>query len=248
MQGDIRFGRNLKILRSRKEISQQELADKIHVTRQTVSCWERGEGKPDIYCVNDICQIFKISMDEIVCGNVVKGETAMIYEEKETFTEVGYIKGITEKGFYSIIDEDLHEFFPIIEIDFPRIMVIAMELKREDYDVREVYGNGFSLYIESDEKAEKFSSILYDIIDSFIHHDNEYIEENLEKISNAVYEVHNRIIDNVMSGIWGKAPNKYKYYWVDMDENPRGYADTKEECERQAKEQECTSYEVLPLI
>ncbi len=42
MQGDIRFGRNLKILRSRKEISQQELADKIHVTRQTVSCWERG--------------------------------------------------------------------------------------------------------------------------------------------------------------------------------------------------------------
>lgn len=42
MQGDIRFGRNLKILRSRNEISQQELADKIHVTRQTVSCWERG--------------------------------------------------------------------------------------------------------------------------------------------------------------------------------------------------------------
>ena len=94
MQGDIRFGRNVKILRSRKEISQQELADKIHVTRQTVSCWERGEGKPDIYCVNDICRIFKISMDEIVCGNVVKGEAVMDYEEKEVFTEAEYIKGI----------------------------------------------------------------------------------------------------------------------------------------------------------
>ena len=187
MQGDIRFGRNLKILRSRKEISQQELADKIHVTRQTVSCWERGEGKPDIYCVNDICRIFKISMDEIVCGNVVKGEAVMDYEEKEVFTEAEYIKGIKEKGFYSINDEDLHEFFPIIEIDFPRIMVIAMALKRENYDVRDVYDNGFSLYMESDEKAEKFSDVLYNIIDSFIHHDNEYIEENLEKINQNIF-------------------------------------------------------------
>lgn len=42
VQGDIRFGRNLNILRSRNNMSQQELADKIHVTRQTISIWERG--------------------------------------------------------------------------------------------------------------------------------------------------------------------------------------------------------------
>ena len=66
VQGDIRFGRNLNILRSRNNMSQQELADKIHVTRQTISIWERGEGKPDIYYVKDICQIFDVSMDELV--------------------------------------------------------------------------------------------------------------------------------------------------------------------------------------
>ena len=71
VQGDIRFGRNLNILRSRNNMSQQELADKIHVTRQTISIWERGEGKPDIYFVKDICRIFGVSMDELVCGNVM---------------------------------------------------------------------------------------------------------------------------------------------------------------------------------
>lgn len=53
----IMFGRNLQILRSKSGLSQQELADEIHVTRQTVSLWERGQGKPDIYCLHDICGV-----------------------------------------------------------------------------------------------------------------------------------------------------------------------------------------------
>lgn len=47
---EIMFGRNLKILRSQNGLSQQELADEIHVTRQTISLWERDQGKTDIYC------------------------------------------------------------------------------------------------------------------------------------------------------------------------------------------------------
>ena len=33
--------------------------------------WERGEGKPDIYYVNDICKLFNVSMDEMVYGNAM---------------------------------------------------------------------------------------------------------------------------------------------------------------------------------
>ena len=35
-------------LRTLHEMTQQELADKIHVTRQTISTWELGAGNPDI--------------------------------------------------------------------------------------------------------------------------------------------------------------------------------------------------------
>ena len=171
VQGDIRFGRNLNILRSRNNMSQQELADKIHVTRQTISIWERGEGKPDIYYVKDICQIFDVSMDELVCGNVMMPEQPIVNAKEYYYEpdETDYIRNIKRKGFYTIIDDDINCFFPVVYIDFARIMVISLGLKKQNYDIKEIYENGFSVYIDSDEKALKFSNILYDVIDSFIH-------------------------------------------------------------------------------
>ncbi len=250
VQGDIRFGRNLNILRSRNNMSQQELADKIHVTRQTISIWERGEGKPDIYYAKDICQIFDVSMDELVCGNVMMPEQPVINEKEYYFEsdETDHIKNIKTMGFYTIIDDDINWFFPVAYIDFAKIMVISLALKKQNYDIKEIYENGFSVYIDSDEKALKFSNLLYDIIDSFIHHDDEYIEEKVKFFSEDISDVKCRIIDNVMQEIWGKPVSEYKYYWVDINENPRGYADTKEMCEIQAREQGCVSYEILPIV
>lgn len=44
-------------------------------------------------------------------------------------------------------------------------------------------------------------------------------------------------IMGVLTEIYGKSPDEFKYYWVDMMENPRGYADTEEECREQAYRQ-----------
>lgn len=41
-KNQINFARNLRILRDMNEMSQQDLADQIHVARQTVSTWELG--------------------------------------------------------------------------------------------------------------------------------------------------------------------------------------------------------------
>lgn len=45
----INFARNLPDTSDMNEMSQQDLADQDHVARQTVSTWELGGGKPDIY-------------------------------------------------------------------------------------------------------------------------------------------------------------------------------------------------------
>lgn len=42
-KNQINFARNLRILRDMNEMSQQDLADQIHVARQTVSTWELGD-------------------------------------------------------------------------------------------------------------------------------------------------------------------------------------------------------------
>lgn len=248
VRSEINFGRNLNILRSRNNMSQKELAEKIHVTRQTISIWERGEGKPDIYYVNDICKLFNVSMDEMVYGNAMYPKTHEIYEQDYAYDEIDYIKDIREKGFYTIIDDDIHKFFPIIRIDFTRIMVIALALKKNKYAVIEVFNNGFSVYIDTDEAAIKFQHVLYDIIDSFIHCNNDFIEAKSRLISDDVSDVKCRIIDMVMAEIWGKPISEYKYYWVDSCENPRGYADTKQECDKQARTQQCIPYEILSMV
>ena len=248
VRNEINFGRNLNILRSRNNMSQQDLAEKIHVTRQTISIWERGEGKPDIYYVNDICKLFNVSMDEMVCGNVVQSEAHEINEQDDEYDTIDYIKGIDTKGLYTIIDEDIENFFPYIGIDFAHIMVIALALKKYSYTVTEVFDIGFSVYIDTDEAALEFHHVMYNILDSFIHGNNEYVAEKCNLIFGQIADVQCKIIDKVMEEIWGKRIREYKFYWVDDFENPRGYADTKEECDMQAKMQGCISYEILSMV
>ena len=61
-------GENIKKTRNKIGITQEELAEKINVTRQPVSNWEIGKAEPDIETLTKIAQIFDISIDELVDG------------------------------------------------------------------------------------------------------------------------------------------------------------------------------------
>ena len=60
------FKDNLISLRKMRGVSQEELADKIGVTRQTLSKYETGESLPDIERCRAIADFFEISMDDLV--------------------------------------------------------------------------------------------------------------------------------------------------------------------------------------
>ncbi|MBQ7873972.1 MAG: helix-turn-helix transcriptional regulator [Oscillospiraceae bacterium] len=64
------IGKNIKNARKKLNITQEELAEKISVTRQAVSNWENGKTEPDIDTVTKIAQIFGISIDELVGGEL----------------------------------------------------------------------------------------------------------------------------------------------------------------------------------
>ena len=68
-------GKNIKEKRKSLNITQEELAEKLSVTRQAVSSWENGKTEPDIEMLTKIAQIFDISIDELIYGktkNILK--------------------------------------------------------------------------------------------------------------------------------------------------------------------------------
>ena len=65
------YNEKLKELRMQNNMSQEQLAEQLHVTRQTVSKWEQGINQPDIYTLKQYCAIFNVSLDELV-GDIEK--------------------------------------------------------------------------------------------------------------------------------------------------------------------------------
>ena len=64
--GKMSIGRNILKLRKLNNLSQEELANKLNVTRQTISKWELDETTPDLYMAKNISNTLKISLDELV--------------------------------------------------------------------------------------------------------------------------------------------------------------------------------------
>lgn len=60
----------IMILRKKLGLSQEELAEKVGVARQTISKWELDETSPDLKQAKKLSQIFKISLDELVDNDI----------------------------------------------------------------------------------------------------------------------------------------------------------------------------------
>ena len=67
------FADNLQYLRKRDKITQEELADKLQVSRQSVSKWETGEAYPETEKIIALCDIFGVTMDDLMRGGVAQG-------------------------------------------------------------------------------------------------------------------------------------------------------------------------------
>lgn len=62
------LGERLRFHREAFGLSQQGLAEKLHVTRQAVSGWERDKSEPDIMCLQKIAALYGISLDALLNG------------------------------------------------------------------------------------------------------------------------------------------------------------------------------------
>ena len=64
------IGKRIMELRKKNGFSQEELAEKLGVARQTISKWELGETSPDLRQAKELSKIFKVSLDELTDNDI----------------------------------------------------------------------------------------------------------------------------------------------------------------------------------
>lgn len=78
----IKIGEFISSQRKQKNLTQAALAEKLGITDRAVSKWERGKGLPDVSLMLDLCEIFGITVNELLCGERISMENSNLKNEQ----------------------------------------------------------------------------------------------------------------------------------------------------------------------
>ena len=77
----MKIGERLQQLRKEKGISQEILAEQLHVTRQAVSKWETGQSYPDLDNLGALCKLYGVTADYILYGEDTKTQKKRFHKK-----------------------------------------------------------------------------------------------------------------------------------------------------------------------
>lgn len=84
-------GARIKKYREKQNISQDELALKVFVSRQTISNWETNKSYPDIKSLTMLSSIFHVTLDDFIKGDIEEMKRIVSKEKIEKFNIMSYI-------------------------------------------------------------------------------------------------------------------------------------------------------------
>ena len=70
----VKIGRFIAECRKRENLTQMQLAEKLNITDRAISKWENGKSMPDSAIMLDLCEILKISVNDLLCGEKIAME------------------------------------------------------------------------------------------------------------------------------------------------------------------------------
>ena len=105
---DMFIGENIRRLRREKGITQEVLAERLHVSAAAVSKWERGDSIPDIGMLLPLASYFNVSTDELLGVNSAKTreKVKIVFEERNRLSTLG-----KEREAFALI-VNAHREFP----------------------------------------------------------------------------------------------------------------------------------------
>ncbi len=96
----LKVSKNLKKIRNEKNLTQDVLAERIHVTRQAISNWETGKTKPDVEMLLAIADALDVQVEELIYGE--KKENLEIQDKSKKKNVIKIILGIVGSIFFAV--------------------------------------------------------------------------------------------------------------------------------------------------
>ena len=162
------FSEELFELRKKEGLSQEELAEKVGVSRQTISKWEMGQSTPEMEKLVNLSKLFNLSLDELVGNDVINGIENKSQED---------IKPKKKHIFLKVIMVICIIYFTICIIKFillTRQVLITNSINEENYSIHKFIVNtddafpDKSLYINMliEKIDNKYIMKIYNTIDA----------------------------------------------------------------------------------
>lgn len=251
------FGERLRRLRMRDGISQDQIAEALRASRQTVSNWENDKCAIDYFSLLDIKRILNTTWDELM-GEKKNTPHHEDYRHgislnidtdyKELRGKQGHIAPFTDlanlskAGDYRISSEDIQIAYPTVYALPPYILNIANEAVKLGFTVLEVAPRLIHVRLETDAKAVEFKKFL----DAFSARGYEHEPRCrlfVEKYYQKFFKAEEELIEEGIREIFDITADKIMTI-VSPGSGIVGYANNVEEAKKIAKKLEISNYSV----
>ncbi|MBE6149782.1 MAG: helix-turn-helix domain-containing protein [Firmicutes bacterium] len=182
----MKFGENLKRIRKNKKMSQEQLAEKVNVSRQSVSKWENGEAYPEMNNILELCKIFNCKINELVHADMsdISSLDEQVIMEVVKFNEKKQNQVKTLSNVISLIGK-IGRIVLMVAIPFILLVMIIIP-----YIINNVNVNDNKISFETnnikiiEDKIELFDVVMFDLDEDI---SNEQIINVLNE--NSKYEI-----------------------------------------------------------
>lgn len=122
----MKFGKALSTLRKEADMTQNEVADRLNLSRQAISKYERGESFPDISVIVMIAELFNVTLDELIgYGEPTKGESSIL-------------KNVA-KGNADIVAENIADVVNLAPLLKPSILTtLSHQFEKQGIDISDI--------------------------------------------------------------------------------------------------------------
>lgn len=159
-----KIGKKLCELRKKKGLTQICVAEKLNISFQAVSSWERGQCMPDIAKLIDLANIYGVNTDELICCEEKTCKNQTMMDNTESYSDNNFVHLHADLNNYKS-KNDLENFFSL-----------APFMNKEEVDKK------FSEAIDEIENFEELAAVL-----PFVS--RKIIDDNVIKIYNRKKEI-----------------------------------------------------------
>ena len=128
----------IKNYRKQKNLSQEELTEKIYVSRQTISNWETGKSYPDVHNLLLLSTLYDISIDELIKGDVEMMKEKITSNELQSLSKMMLLFFILMFATLPLV-KNYSKYYFALTILFGAIMMyyaLRIEKKKKELDIK----------------------------------------------------------------------------------------------------------------